>query len=337
MRILTVDDNEMALEMLSRALQEAGHEVEVAHDGVEALEFLSRDFVRMVISDWVMPRMDGLELCTQIRSQVFPGYVYVILLTSRDRTEDIVTGLSAGADDFIIKPFEPAELTVRVRAGERVLSLETRHVAIFALANLAESRDPETGRHLERIQRYARILSDRLAAKREFGKITDRGYVENIYLTSPLHDIGKVGIPDCVLLKPGRLDDAEFQVMKKHTEIGGQTLAAAAKQYPGVDYLRMATDIAMTHHERFDGKGYPRGLAGDAIPLCGRITALADVYDALTSKRVYKEAFTHNIARSILVNESGDHFDPRIVQAFLETEEAFETTREEFSEGVAVG
>ena len=332
MQILAVDDDDIALAMLDRALSDAGHQVTTARDGAEALAVLRREPIRMVISDWVMPRLDGIELCRQIRASAHPAYIYVILLTCRDRTQDIVVGLSAGADDFIVKPFEPAELAVRVRAGERILALETRHVAIFALASLAESRDPETGRHLERIQRYARVLAEDLLAHAPFSETIDRAYVNNIYLTSPLHDIGKVGIPDCVLLKPGRLTDDEFQLMKRHAAIGANTLDAAVRQYPGVEYLRMARDIALTHHERFDGAGYPEGLAGADIPLCGRITALVDVYDALTSKRVYKEAFAHNIAHSILVDEAGDHFDPRIVEAFLRSEDAFKAIKEELAE-----
>jgi len=331
MRILAVDDDDIALEMLQRALAESGHEVVTARDGAEAMEALRSEHIRMVVSDWVMPRMDGIELCRQLRARAQAGYVYVILLTARGSTDDIVEGLSAGADDFISKPFQPAELRVRVRAGERILSLETRHVAIFAMANLAESRDPETGRHLERIQSYAQILAEHLAADGRPEPL-DPVYLLNIYLTSPLHDIGKVGIPDCVLLKPGRLTDEEFQIMKNHSQIGADTLAAAVRQYPGVEYLRMAKDIALTHHERFNGTGYPDGLEGEAIPLCGRIVALADVYDALTSKRVYKEAFTHSIARSIIIEESGEHFDPGVVAAFLRAEDAFEETRTRLSE-----
>jgi len=331
MKILAVDDDDLALLLLESALTDAGHEMVRARSGQEALALLHRSRIRMVITDWVMPGMDGLELCRQIRRGMFPGYIYTILLTSRDRTQDIVEGLSAGADDFISKPFEPAELLVRLRAGERVLALETRNVAIFALAKLAESRDPETGHHLERIRNYCRILAADLAQRDAYRDTVNAEYVEAIYLTSPLHDIGKVGIPDAVLLKPGRLTDAEYNVMKEHVIIGGETLMAAANQYPEAQFLRMAADIAMTHHERYDGSGYPRGLVGDEIPLCGRIVAVADVYDALTSKRVYKEAYTHEIARSILLDEKGRHFDPAIVDAFLRNEETFDTVRKTFS------
>jgi cyclic di-GMP phosphodiesterase len=323
MQILIVDDNDVALEALRHTLQGEGYEITVAHNGREALDIVSSGACHLVISDWMMPEIDGLELCRQIRRMDLPGYVYFILLTSKDSADSVVEGLSAGADDFIQKPFDPAELLVRVRAGERILSLETRDVAIFAMAKLAESRDPETGEHLERMRNYSRILARHLVTDGTAHEQVDAGFARLIYLTSPLHDIGKVGIPDTVLLKPGRLSDREFDIMKTHTTIGAETLDAAVNEYPGVAYLRFARDIALTHHERFDGSGYPCGLAGFDIPLSGRVVALADVYDALTSKRVYKPAFAHDVARSMILEESGKHFDPEIVEAFRLNEEGF--------------
>jgi len=332
MRILTVDDDPIALEMLGNALRGAGYEIEQAHDGIEALEVLRRRNCQMVISDWGMPHMDGLELCSRIRKRDLSGYVYLILLTSHDSRQKVVEGMSAGADDYISKPFNPAELLVRVRAGERVLALQTRDVAIFALAKLAESRDPETGAHLERVRRYSRALAEQLSRRQKYFDLIDDKFIELIYLTSPLHDIGKVGIPDSVLLKPARLTTEEFEVMKSHASIGADTLDAALREYPGATFLQMARDIAATHHERFDGTGYPSGLRGDAIPLCGRVVALADVYDALTSKRVYKDAFAADHARTIITGESGSHFDPEVVEAFMECEAEFLAVREEFNE-----
>jgi len=322
-KVLIVDDDEIGCDALHHLLTHAGYEVVTRTNGVEALEELQAGECRLVVCDWVMPEMDGVELCRQIRKRDFPGYVYVILLTSRDRKADTLEGLSAGADDFVTKPFEPAELLARIRIGERILSLETRDVAIFAMAKLAESRDPETGEHLERMRNYSRIITEFLAGDDEFDEPITKDYPKLIYLTSPLHDIGKVGIPDCVLLKPGRLSNREFEIMKTHTTIGAATLDAAVRQYPGVVYLHLARTITLTHHERFDGSGYPGGLVGRDIPLCGRIVALADVYDALTSKRVYKQAFTHDIARSIILEESGKHFDPNVVRAFIHCEEQF--------------
>jgi putative two-component system response regulator len=213
--------------------------------------------------------------------------------------------------------------------------VETRDVAIFAMARLAESRDPETGAHLERVRSYCRILAQHLATTGATKDQVNAEYIRLIYQTSPLHDIGKVGIPDSVLLKPGRLSDREFEIMKTHTEIGAQTLDAALRQFPGIKFLEMSRDIAATHHERLDGSGYPRGLAGEEIPLCGRIVALADVYDALTSKRVYKNAFAHDVAKSIICADTGKQFDPIVVEAFCSTEPQFIAVRDRYSEARA--
>ena len=332
LRILIVDDDEVSMTASRRIVEQTGYEVEVASNGRQALEILKRDACRMVITDWEMPEMDGLELCRQIRSHDFSSYVYVIILTSRDKTKDTIEGLSAGADEFMTKPFDPAELRVRVRSGERILGLETRDLAIFALAKLAESRDPETGAHLERMRCYSQILARHLADHPSFRDEVDLDYVRMIYLTSPLHDIGKVGIPDCVLLKPGRLSDREFEIMKQHTLIGAETLEAALREHPGAGFLRMGRDIALTHHERWDGSGYPHGLSGKEIPLCGRIATVADVYDALTNKRVYKRAFGHDVTRSIIIEESGTHFDPEVVEAFLACENEFIKVRDKFAD-----
>jgi len=332
MRILIVDDDDIALEMLSMALQQAGHSTESAGNGQDALRLVREGGFRMVITDWEMPRMTGLELCAAIRNEDLPGYVYVIILTAHNTPEEVVEGLSAGADDFLTKPFNPPELVVRVRAGERVLALETRDVAIFAMAKLAESRDPETGLHLDRVRTYARNVAIHIARLDKPGYAIDQGFIRTIYLTSPLHDIGKIGIPDSILLKPGRLSDREFDVMKTHTTMGAQTLQAALDQFPDATFLTMARDIANSHHERYDGSGYPGGLVGANIPLCGRIVALADVYDALTTKRVYKNAFSHEVARSIITEESGSHFDPLVVETFLALEKEFIDTWEGFSE-----
>lgn len=323
MHILIVDDNDMALQMLQHALTTAGHEVHVAKDGKQALNILSEGVCRLVISDWEMPEMDGLELCRAVRRSDFPGYVYIILLTSRDEAADTVEGLSAGADEFITKPFRPAELAVRVRTAERILSLETRDLTIFALAKLAESRDPETGAHLERVRNYSKTLADYLSKQPQYKDEVDANFTRLIFLTSPLHDIGKVAIPDCVLLKMGKFSDREYEIMKTHTILGAETLSAALKEHPGAKFLEMARDIALTHHERWDGTGYPNQLKGSAIPLCGRIVAIADVYDALTSKRVYKGAFSHDVAKAMILEGKGLHFDPDLVDAFLALEDKF--------------
>jgi putative two-component system response regulator len=335
MRILTVDDDDVALELLGDALRSAGHEVESAGNGREALDVLRRTGCRLVISDWDMPEMTGVELCQRIRALDSRGYVYVILLTSHESPQKVAEGMSAGADDYISKPFHPPELLARVQAGERILSLETRDLAIFALAKLAESRDPDTGAHLERVRSYSRALARQLARQPKHECEVDENFIHLIYLTSPLHDIGKVGVPDHVLLKPGRLTAEEFEIMKTHTRLGADTLEAAVREYPSAKFLQMARNIAASHHEWFDGAGYPRKLKGTEIPLAARIVALADVYDALTSKRVYKEAYSHEAAREIIINESGTHFDPDVVAAFLDCEEQFISIRGTFADEAA--
>jgi putative two-component system response regulator len=257
----------------------------------------------------------------------------VILLTCKTGVDNIVEGLEAGADDFLTKPFHPHELRMRLATGKRILNLESRDLMIFAMAKLTESRDSETGAHLERMREYSRVLAEELSNWPKYSNVIDGNYVQLVYLTSPLHDIGKVGIPDAVLLKPGRLTTEEFDIMKRHTLLGGETLSSVVKARPDAEFLSMAYDIAMTHHERYDGKGYPNGLMGENIPLCGRIVALADVYDALTSKRVYKPAYSHDTARSIILDAKETQFDPDVVQAFLNCEDQFIAIAEQLRDG----
>ena len=323
MRVLIAEDDRDALDLLDNALQHFGFEVTRATDGIEALAAIRSGQFQLVISDWEMPGMSGLELCREVRSCVSSSYTYFILLTARLGTLNLIEGLRAGADEFLTKPVDPEELEMRLNVAERILSLETRDLVIFSLAKLAEARDPETGAHLERIREYCRVLAHSLCESGRHSDLIDGMYVQMLYLTSPLHDIGKVGIPDSVLLKPGRLTPEEFEVMKQHAVIGGTTLSAAAEAHPRAKYLQMARDIAITHHEKFDGSGYPNGLRGNDIPLCGRIVALADVYDALTTARVYKPAYSHETAKSIILEGNGKHFDPEIVDAFLENESLF--------------
>ncbi len=323
MKVLVIDDDIVSLEMLKGALCHYGYEVTCASDGIEGFERIRTGEFSLVISDWDMPGMTGDELCRQIRKRQWSGYIYFVLLTSHRDMNHLVGGLRAGADDFLVKPFEPEELRVRLRTGERVLALETRDTLLFTLAKLTESRDIETGLHLERMREYSRILAEELSGWPEFKEEIDGDYVQMIYLTAPLHDIGKVGIPDSVLLKPGKLTDEEFEVMKQHTTIGGETLSAALRTSPNARYLQLAKDIAFSHHEKVNGLGYPFGLAGNEIPLCGRITALADVYDALSSKRIYKDRFSHARAKEIVVDGAGSHFDDRVVEAFIARESDF--------------
>jgi len=333
MQVLIVDDNKLVLTALTGLLAKNGYEVLSASNGNEGLEILEQNpSCHAVISDWEMPEMSGIDFCKAVRAQDRPGYVYFLLLTSHKQVDDMVQGLSAGADDFIGKPYQPAEVLARLRAGERILALETRDVAIFALAKLAESRDNDTGAHLERVQHYCRTLSRWMSTQDKFKKSIDAEYIRLVFQTSPLHDIGKVGIPDAILLKPGKLDPHEFDIMKTHTTIAAHTLDAALSKFPGVAFLKMARDIAVSHHEKYDGTGYPNHLKGEDIPLCGRIIAVADVYDALVSKRVYKDAFSHHSARTTIEEGRGKHFDPDVVDAFIATEDEFLNIQKQFSD-----
>ncbi len=336
MRVLVVDDDPVTAELLKSDLNAFGYEVALANDGDEAFDLIRTGLYRLVISDWQMPNLSGIELCRKVRMRDWAGYIYFILLTSRTGLDNVVCGLDAGADDFMTKPFHPLELRMRLRTGERVLALEGRDLMIFAMAKLAESRDTDTGAHLERIREYSRILAEELSGWDKYREVIDGDYVQLIYQTSPLHDIGKVGIPDSVLLKPGRLTPEEFEVMKRHTVLGGETLESVVEALPEARFLRMARDIAMTHHEWFDGQGYPRGLEGERIPLSGRIVALADVYDALRSKRVYKQAYSHERAHEIITKACGTQFDPDIVRAFLNREEEFIEVARRFNDAAAV-
>ena len=326
-RVIVADDDESVLLTIRGFLEQLGHEVATAVDGREALRLLQGDDYRVVISDWEMPEMSGLEFCRYVRQRHLGPYVYFILLTSREGKTNLVQGLAAGADDFITKPFDPSEFQVRLRAAERIISLESRDLVIFALARLAESRDSVTGAHLDRIRSYSRVLAEELLRSGAFADEIDADFVKTIYETSPLHDIGKVGVPDSVLCKPGKFEPHEMEIMKTHTEIGRQTLDAALLAHPHAKFLRVARDIAWTHHERFDGRGYPRQLVGHEIPLCGRIVAVCDVYDALTTVRPYKPAFSHESAKAEIMAGAGTAFDPIIVDAFIRREHAFDTIR----------
>jgi putative two-component system response regulator len=327
LNVLIVDDDPIAIEMLDYFLQEAGYNVERAANGKQALEKIRTFSPRIIISDVEMPEMNGIELCRAVRERQSTQYTYFILLTCHSDLKSVLLGLDSGADDYLSKPFHHEELRLRLEGGRRLLMLEGRDMMIFSLAKLAESRDSDTGTHLERIREYSKVLATELMNWPKFESVVDAQFVELIYLTSPLHDIGKVGIPDSVLLKPGKLTSEEFEIMKRHTLIGGETLSASANAYPEAGFIKMALDIALKHHERWDGTGYPFQLRGEQIPLCARIVAIADVYDALTTKRVYKDAYTHEEAARIIYDSRGTHFDPDLVDAFAMVEEQMRAIR----------
>lgn len=333
MKILVVDDELVSRKKLEILIQSLGYETIVAEDGIKAWEIWKNEMPKIVITDWVMPGMDGLELCRKIREAEGGQYTFVIMVTARKEVHDVVSGMDAGADDFITKPFVQEELAVRIRAGERILGYVTRDIVIFSMAKLAEARDRETGNHLERIRYYSKALAETITNSDTSPPEIDNLFIENIFLTSPLHDLGKIGIPDFVLLKPGRYDDKDFEIMKTHCKIGYETINEALERYPKADYLRMSAEIALSHHEKFDGTGYPNGLKGNEIPLSARIVALSDVYDALVTKRVYKNAYPHDVAKWIIIEERGKHFDPVVVDAFLSCERKFIEVLNKFADG----
>jgi putative two-component system response regulator len=280
-------------------------------------------------SDW-----DGIETIEHLW-KVQPQLQIVICTAYSDYSwPDIISRLGATERLLILKkPFDGIEvrqmacsLTEKWKLLNRLDGLvqertaqiaETRDVAMFILASLAESRDPETGEHLERIRSYCHILAEELRNNSPYAEWIDDKFIGDLYRSSPLHDIGKVGIPDCILLKPGGLTDEEFAIMKQHSIIGADAFRKTIRTVTSADFLEMAADIACYHHERFDGSGYPEGLKGKEIPLSARIVALADVYDALTSSRIYKPAFRPEVAYTMICQERDKHFDPVIVDAFI--------------------
>lgn len=286
-------------------------------------------------SDW-----DGIETIEHLW-KVQPQLQVVVCTAYSDYSwKDIIERLGTTERLLILKkPFDNIEvrqLAVSLTEKWELLNrldelvqektaqiIETRDVAMFVLASLAESRDPETGEHLERMRSYCHILAEELQNSGPYSDQIDDKFVTDLYRSSPLHDIGKVGVPDCILLKPGSLTDQEYEVMKQHTLIGAEALSRTIKNTSGADFLKMAADIARWHHEKFDGTGYPDGLKGVQIPLAARIVALADVYDALTSSRVYKPAFRPEIAYMMMCQERGRQFDPVVVDAFVARQEDF--------------
>ncbi len=330
MNILIAEDDAITLRRLQHFLEKWDHHVTTAANGVEALEkFLNQD-VELVITDWMMPGMDGMELVRQIRSDSRDKpYVYTILLTSRGEKEDVVKGLSeVGVDDYVVKPFEPDELRARLSVGERTVRLErtlreygkglekivrmqtrlirkTQEETIIRLLTALESRDEETGGHVRRIGLFSAHLAEAAGWTQE--------EVEDIRLAAPMHDIGKIGVPDAILRKEGPLTTDEFEVIKSHTTIGGQILGDS--EFP---MLQMAHEIALYHHERFDGGGYPEDRNGEDIPVASRIVALVDVYDALSQDRVYRKACPLEEVLESMQKSRGSHFDPDLFDLFLE-------------------
>ncbi len=339
--ILIVDDAPENLTVLSELLQ-PHYRVRAATSGEKALRIaVSAPCPDLIMLDVMMPGMDGYEVFSRLRADPLTHDIPIIFVTAMDSTDAELHGLEAGAVDYITKPVVPPIVLARVRTqlelkqardwltgkntwleaevARRMRENElTQEVSIRALAHLAETRDPETGNHILRTQAYVQRLAQRLCDHPRFSAVLGGRYIELLARSAPLHDIGKVGIPDAILQKPGPLNAEEWIVMKTHARLGYDAIELAEHDAArGVEFLGLAKEIARWHHEKWDGSGYPDGLAGDTIPLSARLMAIADVFDALITARVYKAPMSFTRAREIIAAGRGSHFDPDMVDAFL--------------------
>ncbi|MBK1678806.1 response regulator [Rhodocyclus tenuis] len=346
-RILVVDDTPDNLAVLGELLA-PHYQVLVANSGPRALQLAGMTpKPELILLDVMMPGMSGYEVFDILKSDPETADIPVIFVTSLASVEEEEHGLDVGAADYISKPVRPAIVLARVRSqlqlkrardqlrkqnsfleGEitRRLSDYTaaQDVSIHALARLAEKRDPETGNHLMRTREYVRCLAEGLRHHPRFSAFLTERNIQMLPKSAPLHDIGKVGIPDHILLKPGKLTPEEWEVMRTHAKMGSDAIEAAEHDaLQSVEFMMLAKDIAHYHHEKWDGSGYPDGLAGDAIPIAARLMALADVFDALISRRVYKPPIAFDKARDIIIHGRGSHFDPDVVEAFTTAFEEF--------------
>ncbi len=329
MRVAVIDDNEMNRVMVTKLVERIdGCSVMAFSGGPEALAALAAETPDLVLIDYMMPEMDGIEFVGRFRGLAGAPGVPIVMITGLNEKSIRRQALDAGASDFVTKPIDMTELRIRVAnllelrearnqlyeqrswLAEEVIrataeAQDREEEIIYRLCRATEIRDQETGMHVVRMAMYARVIATKLDMPR-----FDR---EMIYRAAPMHDIGKVAIPDSILGKPGRLDAAEFELMKTHTVRGHDILSGSQSEL-----IQWGAQIALSHHERFDGTGYPHGLIGEAIPLAGRIVAVADVFDALTMKRPYKKAWPLEQARDYLSKNAGSHLDPNCVEAFIE-------------------
>jgi putative two-component system response regulator len=346
-KILLVDDETLYIDILVDLLKD-DYTTVIAKGGSQALKRLANDpLPDLVLLDILMPDMDGYEVCKQIKQNPRTRFIPIIFLTIKSEVSDEIRGFELGAVDYIAKPMSPPIVRARVKShlalhqAQRQLAdqneileqrvkerteelMQTKDVAIYCMASLAETRDYETGRHILRTQNYIRVLAEHLKHHPKYADyLQSEETIDMLCKTSALHDIGKVGIPDRILLKPGKLDPDEWLQMQKHAQYGHDALLRAEQELGSTDFLQLAREIAYTHHERWDGSGYPQGLKGEDIPISGRLMAMADIYDALITKRVYKEAFSHLEAVEIVKDSAGTHFDPEMVTAFLQLQDRF--------------
>ena len=352
--ILVVDDTPDNLALMSSLLK-GDYKVKIANNGEKALKVAASDMPPdLILLDIMMPGMDGYEVCRRLKHDPVMMNIPVIFLTAKAEMEDEKLGLELGAVDYITKPISPPIVMARVknhlalkamddflRDRNGFLELEVakrtrevmaiQDVTILAMASLAETRDTETGNHIRRTQFYVKALAERLRDHPRFAWFLTEANITMLFKSAPLHDLGKVGIPDRILLKPGRFEPHEFEIMKTHTTLGHDAIAHAEKSLGfEVDFLTFAKAIALSHQEKWDGSGYPQGLAGDDIPIAARLMALADVYDALISRRVYKEGMPHEKAVQIMSDGRGTHFDADMFDAFVEIQEEFRTIAQRF-------
>jgi cyclic di-GMP phosphodiesterase len=338
--ILVVDDDPGVRRMIKRILGRSGYRVRTAHDGQEAYDIIAESLPDLIILDLSMPMISGFEVASQLKSDPTTREIPIILITGLDNSENHVKALDIGINDFLSKTAEPEEILARTRSHlrikhlndqlnnyrislEKTVDLRTAQLknasleVIWRLTAASECRDNETGAHIKRMSHYSAAI----ARKMGLAKKT----IETILYSAPMHDIGKIGIPDGILLKPAKLDAEEWQIMKSHTIIGANILKGSK-----IGFVRMGAMIALTHHEKWDGSGYPVGLKGRQIPLAGRIVALADVFDALTSKRPYKKAFSVEEANRIIEQGRQKHFDPVVMDAFFAIQDEILEIKERF-------
>jgi len=343
--IFVVDDNDVNLSIVEAVLEDQ-YDVTCLPSAAEMFSHLKEKAPDLILLDIEMPEMNGFEALKHLKEDAAYENIPVIFLTGDNNTSVEARGFEMGVIDFITKPFSAPVLINRLKTHlhideiirqrteqlkknmERVQQLQNEMITsqkatIRALTRLAVTRDDDTGTHIERTSSYCKVLSQKLQEEGLHLNIVNDEYIENMYMASPLHDIGKVGIVDAILLKPGRLTDEEFSIMKTHVLIGYETLSNIIKINPENDFLSIGMDIARYHHEKWDGSGYMSGLSGEDIPLSARIMALADVYDALRSKRPYKDEFSHEKAIEIITEGQGKHFDPTLSRVFLKNHTLF--------------
>ncbi len=353
--ILLVDDTPANLRLIAGLLRPY-YTVKAVNDGEKAIRLCQDDPPDLILLDVMMPDVDGYEVCRCLKSNPRTSIISVIFLTSKTDPDNEQLGMDIGAVDYITRPISPPILLSRVRAHfveashsqtlrinneylEYEVTKQTRqlmalqNVTMLALASLAETRDAETGNHLKRTQHYMLALGKHLALHPRFADALSGDRVQALYRCAPLHDIGKVGIPDRILLKPGIYTAEEYEIMKTHPRLGRDALLTAqGVTDERMEFLEIAKDIVYCHHEKWDGSGYPQGLKGGAIPVSARLMALADVYDALRSRRVYKDGMSHENATAVIVQAHGTHFDPDVVDAFLALDDVFVSIANQFAD-----